>query len=120
MEDSSTTLKGHYTHFAARFGEPYLPMTPIYSDTKVHLRPDRSITQFMLENVCNTDPRKVICEDTLTDKQTTYGGLREQAFKVAYSLHTEYGLRPDDTVSIISRSCVSYSLNARQKTMWGS
>lgn len=82
-------------------------MAPVHSDLKVHLRPDRSITQFMLENVSNTDPLKIICEDSLTDKQTTYGGLREEAFKVAHSLHTQYSLRPNDTVSIISRSCVS-------------
>lgn len=81
-------------------------MAPIYAKTKVHLRNDRSITQFMLENVCNTDPQKVICEDTLSDKKLTYGGLREDAFRVANCLRTSFQLGQDDTVSIISRSCV--------------
>ncbi|KAK5364821.1 hypothetical protein LTR20_008757 [Exophiala xenobiotica] len=87
-------------------------MAPIYSDLTVPLRPDRSITQFMLENVCHTDPRKVICEDTLTDKQTTYGGLRKDSFRVAHSLSFKYGLEANETVSIISRSCVDYILAA--------
>ncbi|KAK5340829.1 hypothetical protein LTR11_000672 [Exophiala xenobiotica] len=87
-------------------------MAPIYSDLTVPLRPDRSITQFMLENVCHTDPRKVICEDTLTDKQTTYGGLRKDSFRVAHSLRFKYGLEANETVSIISRSCVDYILAA--------
>ena len=86
-------------------------MAPVYSDLKVHLRPDRSITQFMLENVCNTDPLKVILEDTLTDKCATYGGIREEAFRAANSLRTSYGLRQGDTVSIISRSCVSFPVS---------
>jgi acyl-CoA synthetase (AMP-forming)/AMP-acid ligase II len=86
-------------------------MAPVYSDLTVPLRPDRSITQFMLENVCHTDPRKVICEDTLTDKQTTYGGLRKESFRVAHSLRFKYGLEANDTVSIISRSCVSETGN---------
>jgi hypothetical protein len=81
-------------------------MAPVYSDTQVYLRNDRSITQFMLENVCNTDPKKVICEDTLSEKKVTYGGIREDAFRVANSLRTSFQLGPDDTVSIISRSCV--------------
>ncbi|KIX04602.1 uncharacterized protein Z518_05472 [Rhinocladiella mackenziei CBS 650.93] len=85
-------------------------MAPVYSDLKVHLRPDRSITQFMLENVCNTDPEKVICEDTLTEKQTTYGGIRGEAFRVANELRNSYGLEQNDIVSIISRSCVDYIL----------
>ncbi|KAK5328327.1 hypothetical protein LTR93_002112 [Exophiala xenobiotica] len=87
-------------------------MAPVYSDLTVPLRPDRSITQFMLENVCHTDPRKVICEDTLTDKQTTYGGLRKESFRVAHSLRFKYGLEANDTVSVISRSCVDYILAA--------
>ena len=82
-------------------------MAPIYSSQNVPLRTDRSITQFMLENVCHTDPEKVICEDTLTKKQTTYGGLREEAFRVAQALRSNHGLCENDTVSIISRSCVS-------------
>lgn len=60
----------------------------------------------MLENVSNTDPKKVICEDTLSERIATYGGLREDAFRVAHSLRTAFQLGPDDTVSIISRSCV--------------
>ncbi|KAL6241206.1 hypothetical protein RBB50_011885 [Rhinocladiella similis] len=64
-------------------------MAPVYSNLTVHLRPDRSITQFMLENVCNTDPKKVICEDTLTTKQVTYGGIRKEAFIVANMLRTK-------------------------------
>lgn len=83
-------------------------MAPVYSSQKVPLRTDRSITQFMLENVCHTDHEKVICEDTLTSKQATYGGLREEAFRVAQALRSNYGLREDETVSIVSRSCVSY------------
>ncbi|EXJ69748.1 uncharacterized protein A1O5_06819 [Cladophialophora psammophila CBS 110553] len=85
-------------------------MAPITSPLKVHFRRDRSITQFMLENVCNTDPGKVICEDTLSNKRLTYGGVREDAFRVAESLRRVYGLQPGDVVSIISRSCVDYIL----------
>ncbi|KIW18423.1 hypothetical protein PV08_02711 [Exophiala spinifera] len=85
-------------------------MAPVYSNLTVHLRPDRSITQFMLENVCNTEPTKVICEDTLTTKQITYGGIRKDAFLVANMLRTEYGICVGDVVSIVSRSCVDYIL----------
>ncbi|KIW29278.1 uncharacterized protein PV07_05103 [Cladophialophora immunda] len=85
-------------------------MAPITSPLKVHFRRDRSITQLMLENICNTDPGKVICEDTLSDKRLTYGGVREDAFRLAESLRRAYGLQPGDVVSIISRSCVDYIL----------
>jgi acyl-coenzyme A synthetase/AMP-(fatty) acid ligase len=82
-------------------------MAPITSNVAAHLRMDRSITQLMLENVSNTDPLKIICEDTLTGKQATYGSLRQDAFRAAYSFRHEYGLRSNDIVTIISRSCVS-------------
>lgn len=82
-------------------------MTIIRSNLIAHLRRDRSITQFLLENVCNTDPTKVICEDNLTENHATYGGLREKALICAESLRNRFGLREGDTVCIIGRSCVS-------------
>lgn len=82
-------------------------MAAVISPVTVHLRSDRSITQFMLENVSNTDPLKIICEDTLTGKTATYSGLREDAFRAAHSLRHQYGLRANDIVSIIGRSSVS-------------
>lgn len=85
-------------------------MAPLYSQRKVHFRPDRSITQFMLENISNTDPKKVILEDNLTSKQSTYGGIREEAFRAAQSLRINHHLRQNGIVSIISRSCVSVDL----------
>ncbi|KAJ5502771.1 hypothetical protein N7463_005645 [Penicillium fimorum] len=87
-------------------------MAVITSDTIVHLRTDRSITQLMMENASNTDPTKVICEDTLTGKTFTYGGLRSDAFKTAHSLRHGYGITPGDVVTIISRSTVDYILAA--------
>lgn len=81
-------------------------MPVISSDITVHLRTDRSITQMMLENPCNTDPAKVICEDTLTGKTTTYGSLRTDAFTVAHSLRHDHGVSAGDTVAIIGRSSV--------------
>lgn len=73
----------------------------------VHLRTDRSITQFLQENVCNTDHQKVILEDTLTPKRLTYGGIREDAYRLAQVLRADHGLQRNDVVTIISRSCVS-------------
>ncbi|OBT78862.1 hypothetical protein VF21_02764 [Pseudogymnoascus sp. 05NY08] len=87
-------------------------MAAVISPVTVHLRSDRSITQFMLENVSNTNPLKIICEDTLTGKTATYGGLREDAFRAAHSLRHQYGLRANDIVSIIGRSSVDYVLAA--------
>ncbi|TVY52845.1 putative 4-coumarate--CoA ligase 3 [Lachnellula cervina] len=87
-------------------------MTPVFSDLTVHLRTDRSITQFMQENVSNTNPLKIICEDTLTGTIATYGSLREDALRAAHSLRYKYNLRADDVVSIISRSCVGYIIAA--------
>ncbi|OQE25706.1 hypothetical protein PENFLA_c008G10282 [Penicillium flavigenum] len=87
-------------------------MAVITSNITVHLRTDRSITQLMMENASNTDPTKVICEDTLTGKTLTYGGLRNDAFKAAHSLRNEHGIAPGDVVTIISRSTVDYVLAA--------
>ncbi|OQE42255.1 hypothetical protein PENCOP_c004G05277 [Penicillium coprophilum] len=87
-------------------------MAVITSNTTVHLRTDRSITQLMMENVSNTDPTKVICEDTLTGKTFTYGGLRSDAFKAAQTLRHGYAIAPGDVVTIISRSTVDYILAA--------
>lgn len=84
-------------------------MSVITSSTTVHLRPDRSITQLMLENPSNTNPAKVICEDILTGKHVTYGGLRDDAFKAAHSLRHRHGISSGDVVTIISRSTVRYS-----------
>lgn len=81
-------------------------MAPITSDTTVHFRHDRSITQMMLENTANVDPNKVISEDILTGKAITYSGLREDAFKAAWNLRHRLGLQTEDTVTIIGRSCV--------------
>lgn len=85
-------------------------MAVITSNTTVHLRTDRSITQLMMENASNTDPTKVISEDTLTGKTLTYGGLRSDAFKAAHSLRHPYGISTGDVVTIISRSTVRYPL----------
>jgi acyl-coenzyme A synthetase/AMP-(fatty) acid ligase len=82
-------------------------MAPIVSDMKVHFRHDRSITQMMLENTTNVDPSKVISEDILTGKATTYGNLREEAFKAAWIFRHRLGLKIGETVTIIGRSCVS-------------
>ncbi|KAJ5447490.1 hypothetical protein N7445_002311 [Penicillium cf. griseofulvum] len=87
-------------------------MAIITSNTTVYLRTDRSITQLMMENASNTDPTKVICEDTLTGKTFTYGGLRSDAFKAAHSLRHGHGIVPGDVVTIISRSTVDYILAA--------
>ncbi|KAL5363127.1 hypothetical protein BJX96DRAFT_186591 [Aspergillus floccosus] len=87
-------------------------MAPVVSDMVVHLRADRSITQMMLENKGNACPTKVICEDTLTGKTITYGGLREDAFKAAHAIRHRFGLKAQDTVTIISRSCVDYVVAA--------
>ena len=90
-------------------------MTLVKSDLTAHLRRDRSITQFLLENVCNTEPTKVICEDNLTGKQETYGGLRQKALHCAEALRARFALREGDTVTIIGRSCVSHLLELRPK-----
>ncbi|RFU26087.1 hypothetical protein B7463_g10254, partial [Scytalidium lignicola] len=66
----------------------------------------------MQENVSNTDPLKIICEDTVSGKNATYGSLREDAFRAAHTLRHQYGLCEGDTVSIISRSCVDYIIAA--------
>ncbi|KAF9890114.1 hypothetical protein FE257_006275 [Aspergillus nanangensis] len=84
----------------------------IISDLTVHLRPDRSITQMMLENKSNADPAKVISEDILTGKTITYGQLREDAFKAAFALRHRMGMKGNDTVTIIGRSCVDYIVAA--------
>lgn len=70
------------------------------------MRTDRSITQLMLENPSNTDPQKLICEDTLTGKVATYGGLRNDAFEVAHSLRHRHNISPGDIVTVIARSNV--------------
>lgn len=85
-------------------------MPPIVSDMTVHFRHDRSITQMMLENTSNVDPSKVISEDILTGKSITYSSLREDAFKAAWTLRHNLGLKTGDTVTIIGRSCVRQSL----------
>lgn len=87
-------------------------MAPIVSDVVVHLRTDRSVTQMMLENPSNTSPSDIVCEDTLTGKIATYGGLRTDAFAAAYSLREKHGLVGGDTVTIIGRSQVDYIVAA--------
>ncbi|KAL4891168.1 hypothetical protein BDV59DRAFT_209287 [Aspergillus ambiguus] len=87
-------------------------MAPVVSDIVVHFRPDRSITQMMLENKCNANPEKIICEDTLTGSTITYEGLREHAFEAAHFLRHRLGLASQDIVTIISRSCVDYVVAA--------
>lgn len=82
-------------------------MAVITSPMTIYLRPDRSITQLMLENPCNANPEKVITEDTLTGKCLTYGGLRRDAFRAAYSLRYTHNVRPGGIVTIIGRTCVS-------------
>jgi acyl-coenzyme A synthetase/AMP-(fatty) acid ligase len=81
----------------------------ITSNITVHLRTDRSITQLMLENPSNTEPEKVICEDTLTGRLATYGSLRDDAFKAAHSLRHRHGIASGDVVTVMSRSNVRYS-----------
>ncbi|KAJ5130813.1 uncharacterized protein N7515_006852 [Penicillium bovifimosum] len=85
-------------------------MAVITSDITVHMRTDRSITQLMLENPSNTEPQKVICEDTLTGKDVKYGKLRSDAFEAAHSLRHRHGISPGDVVTIIARSNVDYIL----------
>jgi hypothetical protein len=63
----------------------------------------------MLENPSNTDPNKVILEDTVTGNTATYGSLRKDAFTAAWSLRHRHGISSDDVVSIISRSNVRLS-----------
>ena len=82
----------------------------IVSDVFVHLRTDRSVTQMMLENPCNADPSNIVCEDTLTGKTATYGGLRADAFAAAHALRQRHGLVGGDTVTMIGRSQVDYIL----------
>lgn len=81
-------------------------MAIITSNTTVHMRTDRSITQLMLENPSNTEPQKLICEDTLTGKVVTYGQLRSDAFESAHSLRHRHSISPGDVVTIIARSNV--------------
>ncbi|OQD87458.1 hypothetical protein PENSOL_c077G02615 [Penicillium solitum] len=87
-------------------------MAIITSNTTVHMRTDRSITQLMLENPSNTEPQKLICEDTLTGKVVTYGQLRSDAFESAHSLRHRHSISPGDVVTIIARSNVDYILAA--------
>lgn len=72
----------------------------------VHFRHDRSITQMMLENTANVNPRKIIGEDILTGRTITYETLREDAFKAAWTLRHRLGFQTGDTVTIVGRSCV--------------
>ncbi|KAL1891322.1 hypothetical protein Sste5346_007782 [Sporothrix stenoceras] len=87
-------------------------MAPIISDVVVHLRTDRSVTHMMLENPSNTAPSDIVCEDTLTGKTATYGGLRTDAFAAAHSLRHHHNLKSGDTVTIIGRSQVDYIVAA--------
>ena len=81
-------------------------MAPIISDMTVHFRNDRSVTQMMLEKPANIDPNKIISEDILTGKSTTYDDLREDSFKAAWALRHRLGMKTGDTVTVIGRSCV--------------
>jgi acyl-coenzyme A synthetase/AMP-(fatty) acid ligase len=85
-------------------------MAPIVSDITVHLRTDRSVTQFMQENISNTAPSKVIYEDTLMGRTATYGGFRLDVFRIAHALRHSYGLQTGNIVSIICASCVCLPL----------
>jgi hypothetical protein len=81
-------------------------MAPTVSDITVHLRTDRSVTQFMQENISNTASDKIVYEDTLIGKTATYGGFRADVFRMAHTLRHRYGLQTGDIVSIICASCV--------------
>ncbi|CZR69048.1 related to 4-coumarate-CoA ligase [Phialocephala subalpina] len=80
------------------------------SNCSIELQPNRSISELMEHNVCNTSESKIIYEDTLVGKTATYGGFRQQVARLAWGLKVNAGLKKGDIVAITSPSCIDYLL----------
>ncbi|KAF2802373.1 acetyl-CoA synthetase-like protein [Mytilinidion resinicola] len=83
-------------------------MTILRSKSWVDIPNDTSISELMLQNVSNTPLNKIIYEDALTGKTTTYGAFQEHVQRAAYWLRHTIGFKPGQTLSISSPSSTEY------------
>jgi long-subunit acyl-CoA synthetase (AMP-forming) len=96
-------------------------MTRVYHSPypPLNVPTDQSVSQFLLR--CNPDDvtdSKVILEDFDSHSEPlTYGSIRTNASKCAYSLRHKLGLKVGETLCIVAKNSVNYALLAHA-VMW--
>ncbi|KAL4895011.1 hypothetical protein BDV59DRAFT_200269 [Aspergillus ambiguus] len=75
------------------------------------------ISQLMQDNTSQTPPDKIIYEEALTGKISTYGSFHRQIRRTAYQFREHFQFQPGQTVSISASSCIDYILTA-QAVWW--
>jgi acyl-CoA synthetase (AMP-forming)/AMP-acid ligase II len=80
------------------------------STTWVEIPTKISIAELMNDNVSSTPYDKIVYEEALTGKTTTYGGFRRQVRQSAYWLRHILGVKSGQTISILCPSCIDYIL----------
>ncbi|KAF2494596.1 acetyl-CoA synthetase-like protein [Lophium mytilinum] len=83
-------------------------MTVLRSKQWVDIPKDISISELMLQNISNTPPNKIIYEDALTGKTTTYSAFQAHVQRAAYWLRHTIGFQPGQTLAISSPSSTEY------------
>ena len=96
-------------------------MTRVYHSPypPINVPTDQSVPQFLLQcNPDDVDDSKVILEDFDSHSEPlTYGSIRTNASKCAYSLRHKLGLKVGETLCIVAKNSVNYALLAHA-VMW--
>lgn len=87
-------------------------MSVLRSAVWIDIPNDISIAELMEQSAPNIPSDKIIYEDALTQKTTTYSAFRTRVRSAAYWLTNTLNFQPGQTVSIVCPSCTDYIVAA--------